>query len=243
MELIVKLITGRPLITCLVIGVVLMTVWWLKFQKKLNMKWYWAPILSILLFAVGLVGAKLLALIEVGFDIKQSASMRIYGSIFIDPIIALLVVKLTKRNAAIAYDAMTVAALIGGVLVRFNCLRAGCCKGLPIFAEQNMRWPLVEMEIGLFVFLIIFFWNRVYKGKTKGLAYPVFVLIYGIFRFMIEWVRDEYTGQIGPFHLAHIWSLLAIIGATIAIWLIKRHNVIIDNKPRSKHKTCKKEVN
>lgn len=244
MELIVNLITGRPLITCLVVGVVLMSVWWLKFQKKLNMKWYWAPILSLTVFIIGIIGGKLLALVEVGFNAELAANRRIWGSILLLIVVIGIVTKLTKRDFAQAYDISAVATLIAGIIVRIACLVDGCCGGIPITPGGTFRWPLVEMEMLLDIVLVIYFWNRVYKGKTKGLAYPIFVLIYGVFRFVIEWLRDEYTGQIGPFHLAHIWSLLAIVGATIAIWLIKRHKKIIDNKPYSKHKKlCKEEVN
>lgn len=239
MELIVKIITGRPLITCLVMGVVLMSVWWLKFQKKLNMKWYWAPILSVLVLAVGLVGAKLLALLEVGFDVESAASMRVYGAIFLLPVFTGLVAAATKRNIIIAYDASTVAALIGGVVVRVNCIIAGCCNGLPITLDGMLAWPLVEMEILLDVTLIAFFWNRIYKEKTKGMAYPVFVIIYGIFRFVIEWARDEYTGQIWIFHMAHIWSLMAIFGGAITVYLIKKHQK--EKRAHSKRSQPKKK--
>lgn len=223
MNSIIRLITGRPLITCLVIGVVLMSVWWLKFQKKLNMKWYWAPILSAIAFAFGIASAKLWALIEVGFDLNQAASMRVYGPIFVLPILAYFAAKLTKRDPALVVDVMTVIVMIGVGMVRVNCLIAGCCKGVLITAEGTARWPLVELEMLLYIVLSIYFWNRIYKRQTKGLAFPVFILIYGIFRFIIEWVREEYTGEIWIFHMAHIWSLVAIIGSAITIYLIKKH--------------------
>lgn len=242
MNFIVKLITGRPLITCLVIGVVLMSVWWLKFQKKLNMKWYWAPILSIAYFVVSLISVKLLALVEVGFDFQKAANMRLYGAIFVLPWLSYLVAKLTKRDPALVVDVMGVCATIGLFAVRINCLIKGCCGGVLITPDSTVRWPLVEMEMILCVVLCLLFWNKVYKRKTKGEAYPIIIFVYGIFRFIIEWAREEYTGQIGIFHSAHIWSLLAIIGSAIAIWLIKRHNMK-NNKPHSKHKACKKEVN
>lgn len=243
MNFIAKLITARPLITCIVIGVVLMSVWWLKFQKKLNMKWYWAPILSFMVFIIGVIGGKLLAYVEVGFNAELAANRRIWGSILLLIVVIGIVAKLTKRDFAQAYDISAVATLIAGIIVRIACLVEGCCGGIPIMSGGTFRWPLVEMEILLDIVLVIYFWNRVYIGKTNGLAYPIFVLIYGVFRFVIEWFREEYTGKIGIFHLAHIWSLLAIIGATIAIWLIKRHNMILGNKTYSKHKTFKKEVN
>lgn len=243
MEFIVKLITERPLITCIVIGVVLMSVWWLKFQKKLNMKWYWAPILSLMVFIIGVIGGKILALVEVGFNAELAANRRIWGSILLLIIVIGVVAKLTKRDFARVYDISAVATLIAGIIVRIACLVDGCCGGIPIRPGSDIRWPLVEMEMLLDIILVIYFWNRVYKGKTKGLAYPIFVLIYGVFRFVIEWFREEYTGEIWIFHMAHIWSLIAIVGSAVAIYLINKYNKQA-NKPRSKHKKlCKKGVN
>jgi len=242
MNFIVRLITARPLITCIVVGVVLMSVWWLKFQKKLNMKWYWAPILSFMVFIIGVIGGKMLALVEVGFNAELAASRRIWGSILLLIVVIGIVAKMTKIDFAKAYDISAVATLIAGIIVRIACLSDGCCGGIPIIPGGSFRWPLVEMEMLLDIILVVYFWNRVYKGKTKGLAYPIFVLIYGVFRFIVEWFREEYTGELWIFHLAHIWSLLAIVGSAVTIYLIKKHNKQ-KNKPHSKHKKCKKEVN
>ena len=224
MDFIVKLITARPLITCIIIGVVIMSVWWLKFQKKLNMKWYFAPLLSIVHFVCSLAFIKFWALLEVGFVAEKAANMRLYGAIFLLPIVYYLGAKLAKRNVALIMDIMTVCAAIGLFIVRVNCLIVGCCKGVLITENGTMRWPLVELEMILCVVIIIYFWQRVYKGKSKGLAYPITILTYSIFRFIIEWVREEYTGEIWIFHLAHIWSLIAIAGSAIAIYLIKKYN-------------------
>ncbi len=243
MDFIVRLITGRPLITCIVIGVVFMSVWWLKFQQKLRMKWYWAPIVSVVYFVLSLILVKFWALLEVGFDVSKAANMRLFGANFILPVISYFAAKLTKRDPALVVDIMGVCGTIGLFVVRVNCLIHGCCDGVLITPNGTARWPLVEMEILLCVVLCLLFWNKVYKRKTKGEAYPVIIFVYGIFRFIIEWAREEYTGQIGIFHLAHIWSLLAIIGSAIAIYLIKKHNKQ-DSKPHSKHKEyAKKEVN
>jgi len=210
------------------------------------MKWYWAPILSFMVFIIGVIGGKMLALVETGFNAELAANRRIWGSILLLIIVIGVVAKLTKRDFAQAYDISAVATLIAGIIVRIACLVDGCCGGIPITPGGTFRWPLVEMEMLLDIILVIYFWNRVYKGKTKGLAYPIFVLIYGVFRFVVEWFREEYTGEIWIFHLAHIWSLLAIIGSIITLYLINKYNKNSKqrNKPHSKHKKlCKKEVN
>ena len=239
MNFIVRLITGRPLITCLVVGVVLMSVWWLKFQKKLNIKWYWAPILSVIHYAFSLIFIKFWALLEVGFVAENAANMRLYGAIFLLPIVYYAGAKLTKRDVSLVMDMLSVCAAIGLLLVRVNCLIAGCCDGICITPETTARWPLVEMEMIVCILVILYYWQRVYKAKTNGTAYPTVILVYSIFRFIIEWVREEYTGQIWIFHLAHIWALISIVLSAIAIYLIRNHQK--EKKMHSKRSQLKKK--
>lgn len=244
MDWIVSLITGRPLIICLIIGVILMSMWWLKFQEKLNMKWYWAPILSMAHFAFSLLFIKFWALVEVGFVAEKAANMRLYGAIFFLPVVYYFGAKIAKREVALVMDILSVCAAIGLLLVRVNCMIQGCCKGMCITPDTMTRWPLVEMEMVVCVAVILYFWQRIYKSKTNGMAYPTVILVYSIFRFIIEWVREEYTGELWIFHLAHIWALIGIVGSAIAICLIKKHNAK-NSKVRSrgnKRKTRVKEV-
>ena len=241
MGFLIRWITGHPLIMCIGFGVALMSMWWLKFQKKLRMKWYWAPILSVLYFVVSLALVRFWGLLEAGFDPTKAASMRVYGANFCLPWIAYLGAKLTKRNPALVVDIMSVCGMIGLFVVRLNCLIAGCCKGVLIFDHGSVRWPLVEIEMILCIILCFYYWQRVYKQKTKGLSYPITILIYSILRFILEWFREEYTDGIWIFHLAHIWALLGIVISALAIYLIKNSNRK-NEKPHSKRKIDRKGV-
>lgn len=247
MNFIIRLITSRPLMTCLLIGVVIMSVWWLKFQKKLNMKWYWAPIISVAYLIIGTVAMKFWALLEVGFVPEKAADFRLYGAMFLTTPLIFVGAKLTKRDPRLVHDIATVMGMIGLVVGRINCCIAGCCQGIPIVAGSNIRWPLREIEMILLIFFILLFWQRVYKGKTKGYVLPMMMISYGTFRFLAEWVRDEFTGELGIFHLAHIWSLLAIVIGVILYIIIKKYNESLDSRKvnsRWKQKnTAPREVN
>lgn len=239
MKWMIDLVSARPLISCLVVGVILMSVWWLKFKEKLNMKWYWAPILSVAHFTFSLIFIKFWALVEVGFVAEKAANMRLYGAIFFLPVVYYLGARLTKRNPALVMDMLSVTAAIGLLLVRVNCLIQGCCKGVCITPETTVRWPLVELEMVVCIIVILYYWQRIYKRRTNGLAYPTVILVYSVFRFVIEWVREEYTGELWIFHLAHIWALIGITGSTMAIYLIKKYNT---KKSKTHSKRNKQKV-
>ena len=98
-----------------------------------------------------------------------------------------------------------------------NCLISGCCQGqvIPFIHSHTVRWPTRETELVFYAVLLTFAIIGVIKNKTNGTLYPLYMIAYGIFRFVIEWFRvTEHT--IGPFHISHFWSLLAlIIGASV----------------------------
>lgn len=216
MDSILSYFTNNIMLTCILAGTAIMTVWWLKFQKKLNMKWYIAPILGIGHFVLGAITLKLWGGFESSLGFDQNATMKLFGGVFLIPPVYYLAAKLTKRDTALIMDICAVCCIIG-FIGRGSCLANGCCQGTLIFPDGSVRWPLNEIEIiGSFLF-VCYFWQRVYKGKTKGMALPAMYLFYGSMRFVLEWFREEYT-TVGFLHLAHIWSLLAIaIGTGIYI--------------------------
>jgi len=232
MKHIILFLMRRTLLLCIILGVVIMSVWWLKFQKKLRMKWYMAPIFSILHFLAGLVLMKFWALVEVGFVWEKSVSMRLFGAAFFLPPLYYFGAKLSKRDAILVMDISAVCNLIGLFVGRVNCMMAGCCEGFLI--NDNLRWPLREIEMIYCVIFVLYFWQRIYKQKTNGSALPIMLISYGALRFVLEWFREEYTGELGFLHLAHIWSLIAIVeGCIMYYWIMKKnklHKERVDRK-------------
>lgn len=204
-----------------------MTIWWLKFQEQLNITFGEALILAVGHFVVGVITMKIWAILEVGGDIQNAANMRLYGALFLMTPLYYLWAKLTKRNIPLAMDVVSVCIIGGLVAGRINCLISGCCEGLPLFYGSEMRWPLREIELIYCAIFVVIAVPKVLKKCSYGLGVPTFMVSYGMLRFVMEWVREEYTGSLGNFHLAHIWSLISIVvGAGIYIYLSKSHKKI-----------------
>jgi len=235
MKYITGYFTNYAMLTAIILGSIIMTVWWLKFSNKLNMKWYVAPLLSIGHFVLGAIALRIWGSLEVALGFDANATMKLFGGLFLLPPVYYLGAKITKRNVALVMDIAAVCCMIG-FIGRFSCLVAGCCQGIPIFPNSSVRWPLNGIEMVFCTAFVLFFWQRVYCRKNAGLVCPIMGISYGLLRFVLEWFREEYT-TVGIFHLAHIWSLLAIAIGAIAMYFIKKNS-----KPRSKQKICKKEV-
>lgn len=198
--------------------------WWLKFRKRLNMTWWFAAALTFSQLLIGVLTMKLWAVIEVGGNMEKAANMRLYGAVFIMPLLFYIGAKITKRNTATVMDAFLVGAVISLAFGRLNCLTLECCQGCPVFPGADFRWPIRELEILYYVVFVCYYARKVLRNKTHGQLYPVLLISYGALRFVFEFAREEYTGQIGIFHLAHIWSLISIAAGIIAYYFVEKNN-------------------
>ena len=159
---------------------------------------------------VGYTAMRLLAIIEVGGDLSRAANMRLFGAVFLLPLFYYFGAKLFKRNTAVVMDISAVCLTIGLIFGRFDCLVGGCCAGMR-FPIGSLHWPLREIELIYYVAFLLYYCTRIHHGKTHGEVYPIFMITYGILRFLLEWFRVEYTTSIGALHLAHIWALICFM--------------------------------
>ena len=210
--------------------------WFMRFQKKLQIYWKEALLMSLLHVAIGWPAMKLMALVEVGFDMEKAANIRLFGAIFTLPFVYWLWAKITKRDMATVMDLSAICVIIGAISGRLNCFTAGCCQGYPSDLLGQMRWPLRELEM-IFYFAFIFLYaGKIQKGKTWGQVYPVYMFSYGLLRFLSEFVREEFTTQVGALHLAHIWSLISMgVGAGIYIYISKTQKEV-KNRAKARKK-------
>lgn len=216
MELLENFFHGRTLLILVIFGMFALTYWWMKFQKQLNLRLWEALLLAIGHFVVGIIVMKLWAILEVGGDLEKAANMRLYGAMFLMPPMYYLWARCTKRDPMLTLDVATICCVIGLIVGRVNCLTTGCCEGIPVWFVPELCWPLREAEIVYCVVFIIWFGRKILKNKGHGLVLPILMISYGAMRFIMEWVREEYTGRIWIFHLAHIWSLIAVaVGAVM----------------------------
>ena len=208
----------------LLLSVVMLFVWLMKYQKKLGIKWQEAGVLSICHIIVGLMCAKFWALLEVGFRLEEAAPLRLYGPVFIMPVLYYLYAKFTNRNLPLMMDVITINIIIGLVGGRLNCFYAGCCTGALILPNGTMRWPLRELEMAFYIIFAACYCGKILRNRTRGEVFSVYLMCYGALRFVCEFAREEYTGSVGFVHFAHIWSLIAIAVGAVMYIKTRRNN-------------------
>lgn len=227
-------IQSNILYILLAIAVLFSIVWLFNFYKELQFKWYAVIIIGILIAVFGVISAKLFAAFENWISGTNEGSMSIYGGIFLMPIFCILGALIFRRPIRIVLDVLTVPIISVATLARVNCLIQGCCLGLEI-PGTNMRYPTRELELAFDIILIIVLIRMTAKKKFKGINYPIYLLSYGILRFIIQWFREE-GFMVGPLTLSHIWSILSIlIGLGFILLLNKKAQRQKKNRPKKRN--------
>jgi phosphatidylglycerol:prolipoprotein diacylglycerol transferase len=203
--------------------------------------------LGIYLIIAALVGAKAM-LIAVDFKYflaqpREMLSLVRAGGVFYGGLIAALLVAvwLVRRyNLALwtTADLFAPGIALGHVIGRFGCLMAGCCYGRPTSvpwaitftnpeAAANVGTPLgvplhptqlYDAGAELAILLLLLFTER--RGKTfSGRTFWLYVLLYGISRFIIEFFRGDDRGVILGVSTSQFVSLVAV---PVAILMLVR---------------------
>ncbi|MBO5797278.1 MAG: prolipoprotein diacylglyceryl transferase [Clostridia bacterium] len=187
-------------------------------RKRLGIKEPMAALLALVHTVVGVFSVKAFAFLESG----DFSGMSLYGAVFFLPLVYYIGAKLTKRRVADVFDVFTFLTVFTLMLARINCLFGGCCLGKLVPWSDSVRWPTRELEIVFYVVLLFWFGRLSKKPRHSGKLYPLYMLSYGAFRFVVEWFRES-ENMWGFLHISHIWSLVAIlVGASVYYKLSKR---------------------
>ena len=202
-------------------GTVLTFFWLCLLRDRLKMKSYAVVLISILHTVYGVFTVKVFAFMETGFSVGNLDNMSLFGGIFFMPLAYWIGAVLFKRSRADVFDIFTVCMIATVMCARVNCILAGCCQGNLIPGLEGVRWPTRELEIAFYIVLIIVLGRKIIAGEINGEAYPIYMIAYGIFRFIIEGFRYSESGML--IHLGHVWALLSmIIGFSIYTELRKQ---------------------
>jgi phosphatidylglycerol:prolipoprotein diacylglycerol transferase len=204
--------------------------------------------LGIYIIISALVGAKLLLLVtdwsSFKADPKELLTLARSGGVFYGGLILAVIVALWYIVRAglplwTTCDMFAPGIALGHVIGRFGCLFAGCCYGKPTtkpwgitftdpFAASNVGTPLgVPLhptqlyEAGAeFIILLVLLWSERKGRPFAGRTFWLYMLLYAISRFIIEFYRGDDRGTVGIFSTSQFISLLlAPLAIVMLVWL------------------------
>lgn len=206
-------LTDHALILLLGCGTLFNVYWLHRCRERLHLRWLSVLLLSVLHTVLGVLSVKVFALFETG----NFSNMSLFGGVFFMPLFYWGVAKLAKQKAADVFDVFTICLVFTLMCARLNCIISGCCLGahIPIEGLTHLRFPTRELELLFYVILLSRLWRKVVTGSARGMIYPIYMISYGIFRFVTETLRvSNRTDSI--LHISHLWALLSLgIGISI----------------------------
>lgn len=120
--------------------------------------------------------------------------------------------------------------LIAHAFGRVGCFCAGCCYGKPTDSFLGVEFPDVsggprhptQLYEAIFLFALfaicwLLYWKKHFKYNLS-----LYLIVYGIFRFSIEYLRDDHRGELlGGISPSQFWSLLMIVSGVGVYFLLK----------------------
>lgn len=205
--------------------------------------------IAIIAGVCGFLGAKILYVI-VSFDefLKQplavlgSSGFVVYGGIIGGVAAAYIYCRIKKLNFLDYFDLVMPEIAIAQGFGRIGCFLAGCCYGRETDSWFSVMFPddcnfapgsvpLIPTQLlssaGDFLIAVILIIVAV-KLKNKlqsGNIGELYMVLYGIGRFVIEFFRNDYRGAVGFMSTSQFISIFIIAFAVVLYFVNKKKNV------------------
>ena len=205
--------------------------------KKMGMKEEALIDIAIIAGVSGFLGAKLLYIIvsfkdfiEDPIGVLGSSGFVVYGGLIAGVLCNLIYVKIKKLSFLEYFDLVMPEIALAQGFGRIGCFLAGCCYGKE--SEHGLYFPALNARViptqlieacFLFALFGVLLWMTL-KNKPVGVNLIVYCLAYSVFRFIIEFYRDDprgaFLGALSPSQAQSI--ILFFAGAALVVLRIKK---------------------
>lgn len=206
--------------------------------------------LGIYIIIAALIGAKLLLLVTDFRTFTSNPRELItlarsggvfYGGLILAVGVALWYIRRIGLPLWTTCDVFAPGIALGHVVGRFGCFFAGCCFGKEThvpwaitftdpFAAANVGTPLgvplhptqlYEAGAELLILIVLLATER--KGRPfAGRTFWLYMILYGVSRFIIEFFRGDERGMVGIFSTSQFISIVLVPVAIVMLFVLSR---------------------
>jgi phosphatidylglycerol:prolipoprotein diacylglycerol transferase len=148
----------------------------------------------------------------------------VYGGVSAGILFAYVYLKVKKLPVLIYFDKLVTSIPLAQGFGRIGCFMAGCCYGRPTDSWMGVVFPagslapsgipliptqLLSAAGDFLICLILLLVDK--KSKVNGLAYSMYIILYGIGRFIIEFYRNDPRGNVSFLSTSQFLSIFALI--------------------------------
>lgn len=203
--------------------------------KKRNMDADALYPLTFLCAVFGFVGAKLLfcivefkAFLANPLSVLSSNGFVVYGGIIAGVLVAYLYCRAKKLVFLDYFDLVLPSVALAQAFGRIGCFLAGCCYGRETdafygiafthsdFAPNGVKLIPTQLISSAGMFLIaavLFLYAK--KERRQGRVGALYLILYSVGRFFIEFLRNDYRGEVGIFSTSQFISLFILLAGIL----------------------------
>ena len=212
--------------------------------KKKGMKEEAIIDLAIIAAVGGFLGAKILYIIVSFKEFLQnpltvigSEGFVVYGGIISGVLCCMLYCKVKKLKFLDYFDIVMPEVALAQAFGRIGCFLAGCCYG----RETTSRFGVVFPEGGLapagvkliptqlissagdflIMIVLLLYYRKHKKDGTPGNVGFLYMLLYGVGRFLVEFLRNDNRGGAWMFSTSQ-WISMVIVAGGIVLYLVNK---------------------
>ena len=195
--------------------------------------------LIIIFLVSGIIGARIAYVLANASDFANhplqvfminNGGLIFYGGLIFASIAGVAYAKITRLAIFDTADLIAPFIALGHAIGRVGCFLRGCCFGKPADSFLGVTFPHTFVKIYptqlfscvglLIIFFILFFFQsrRAFKGEIISL----YLILYGIFRFLIEFLRGDILPVFHGFTSAQLISVVFVVVGVILFISMKR---------------------
>ena len=180
--------------------------------------------LSFIVFISGVIGARLFYIIEnIDYYIKnlleifmlQHGGLSWFGGLLAGVFVGILYLKRKKIPVYKILDLVGPFVALGQAIGRIGCLLNGCCFGKGLIPTQAYSSLLL-----IFIFVFLRFLQD--KSHKDGEIFFLYLVLYSIKRFFIEFWRADNTVIFSGLTLFQVLSIIIFLLSLIKLFIIKK---------------------
>jgi len=211
---------SERLIDYLIVGTIAMMIISFLRRKKYDLKIYEIIVLMLFLAFSGVLGAFTMFFIESG---GKWGGQSFFGAVLFSPIFMFPIIKIMKKDYLKMMSLCAPAECIMLAILKIHCGVVGCCLGNGVIESVlRMKLQSIESIVAVVVMFILLLIER--KNDNIRLIYFYYLLIYGAFRFILNFFRANLSYFVWILSAGHFWSLVAIVIGLIGLYFFKKKN-------------------
>lgn len=201
-------------------------------------------IFNLIIIAVisGILGGKLLFIItELKHIINNPKILLdfgngfvIYGAILLGGLSIYIYCKKNKWDVLDILDCVVPGLALAQGFGRIGCFLAGCCYGAETTSKFGVQFPVdslapsgvyllpTQLYSSAFDFAlagVLLWYSR--KSRNKGYVFSVYVILYSIGRFIVEFLRNDPRGSVGFLSTSQFIAIFTLI-LGISVFIIQK---------------------